>query len=733
MAGIFFHAPLPHTGRAGPLALLAILLAGVSFPAAVLAQTAPTSEPPAVQDQTPPSATGATILRPLVIEGRARSTNGYQPVTSSTATMTDTPILDVPQVVNVVSKDVIADQDAQSLDDVLRNVSGITQTNTLGGTQDAFLKRGFGENRDGSIMTNGLRTVLPRSFNATTERVEVLKGPSTTLYGILDPGGLINVITKRPEDEFGGSASITGSSFGGGSADFDVTGPIANGFSYRMIGDYQNLDYWRNYGHTERKLIAPSLAWSDEKTRVDLSYMHNDYSAPFDRGTIFDLTTGDAVDTPRKRRFDEKYNITQGFSDLVGLGLERELSDDWKARFNYSYSRDKYSDNQARVMAYDPVTGLVTRRADATNGSNQQQHSARADLQGNIDLAGFNNEVLVGIAYDNYDLLRTDMIRCGNVPGFDIYDPTYGTLPACTNVSAADSDQTIKLKTYSTYVQDSFHLTDQWILVGGLRYQYYDHMAGKGRPFNLNTDATGGKVVPRAGIVYKATPDLSFYANYSQSFTPQSSIASFIGSLPPETGQSYEVGTKFELFKGLTGNIALYQITKQNVLYNDIVGGVTVAKTAGEVQSRGIDIDIAGQLTDRLSIIASYGLTDAEVKEDPDYAGNRPVNVARHTGSIFLAYDAGQIFGEDKFRFGGGVRGVSKRAGTQGNDYDLPAYAVADAFASYTIEYKQPVTIQLNLKNLFDETYYTSSIGTNNLGNQIGEPFQATLSMRVAF
>ena len=152
----------------------------------------------------------------VVAEGAQNDTNGYQPVASSTATLTSMPLLDIPQVVNTVSDKVLEDQHATTLDEALYNVANVVQTNTLGGTQDAFTRRGFGANRDGSIMTNGLRTVLPRSFNAATERVEVLKGPASTLYGILDPGGLINVVTKRPERTFGGSISATSTSFGGG-------------------------------------------------------------------------------------------------------------------------------------------------------------------------------------------------------------------------------------------------------------------------------------------------------------------------------------------------------------------------------------------------------------------------------------------------------------------------------------------------------------------------------------
>ena len=306
------------------------------------------------------------------------ATSGYQPLNTSTATLTNMPMLDIPQVVNTVSDKVLEDQNATTLDEALYNVSNVVQTNTLGGTQDAFVRRGFGANRDGSIMTNGLRTVLPRSFNAATERVEVLKGPASTLYGILDPGGLINVVTKRPEKTFGGSISATSTSFGGGTGQFDVTGPIeGTRLAYRLTGEYQDEDYWRNYGTERSTFIAPSLTWFGDDATVTVLYSHRDYKTPFDRGTIFDLNTKKAVDVDRKTRFDEPFNVTDGQSDLAQLNAEYRLNSQWTAKFDYSYSQDKYSDNQARVMAYDSKTGNLTRRVDATQGSTQRGQICR--------------------------------------------------------------------------------------------------------------------------------------------------------------------------------------------------------------------------------------------------------------------------------------------------------------------------------------------------------------------
>ncbi len=713
------------TGKTGRALFSLLFVGAVSSPSLMAAETKTSGDETKKEDT-------------MTVVGTSQAdqtvTDGYQPLSSSTATLTNMPLLDIPQVVNTVSDKVLEDQHATSLDEALYNVANVVQTNTLGGTQDAFTRRGFGANRDGSIMTNGLRTVLPRSFNAATSRVEVLKGPASTLYGILDPGGLINVVTKRPERTFSGDISATSSSFGGGTGQVDVTGPIeGTQLAYRLVGEYQNEDYWRNFGKERSTFIAPSLTWFGDDATVNLSWSHRSYHTPFDRGTIFDLNTGRAVDVPRDERFDEPFNVTNGDSDLAQVNAEYRLNSQWTARFDYGFSQDKYSDNQARVMAYDAKTGNLTRRVDATQGSTQRMHSTRADLQGNVVIGGFYNEILGGIAYENYDLLRTDMIRCKNVKGFNIYNPVYGTLDKCTNVSAADSDQRIQQETYATYLQDALYLTDKWIAVAGVRYQYYTQYAGKGRPFNVNTDSQDEKLTPKFGMVYKLTPSVSLFGNVAQSFMPQSSIASYIGNLPPEESTAYEVGAKFDLFDGVTSNITFFDIHKRNVLYTETIGDETYAKTAGKVRSQGIEVDVAGSLTDNLNVIASYGYTNAKVIDDPDYAGKPLPNVPRHTGSLFLTYDFNNVYDSNTLTLGGGGHALSRRSGTNGADYYLPGYAVADIFAAYKMKLQYPVTLQVNVKNLFDKTYYTSSIASNNLGNQIGDPREVQFTVKMAF
>ena len=193
------------------------------------------------------------------------------------------------------------------------------------------------------------------------------------------------------------------------------------------------------------------------------------------------------------------------------------------------------------------------------------------------------------------------------------------------------------------------------------------------------------------------------------------------------------MGAKFDIFDGITANIALFDIDKRNVLYNEMINGETVAKTAGRVRSQGVEVDVAGSLTTNTNIIASYGYTAAKVTEDPDYKGKSLPNVPKHTGSLFLTYDIQNAFMGNILTIGGGGHGVSRRSATNGADYYLPGYFVADAFAAYKMKLQYPVTLQLNVKNLFDKTYYTSSIATNNLGNQIGDPREVQFTVKMEF
>lgn len=684
-------------------------------------------------DKTAEKEKGETLV--VVGQASAKGVQSYQPLTSVTGTRTETSLLNVPQAIDVVPQQVIIDQAVSNLDEALNNVSGITQANTLGGTQDAVMKRGFGDNRDGSILRDGVRSVQARNFTPTTERVEVLKGPASMLYGMGEPGGMINMITKKPQLQQHTHVEGWGSSFKGGGGQLDVTGPLGtSGFAYRMIVDHDETEYWRNFGRNRQTVIAPSLMWFGESTTVRVAYEHMEYLVPFDRGTIIDSRTGKPVNTPRDRRFDESYNATRGDQDSVTLQVDQVLNESWKSSLTYAYSRNSYSDNQARALALDPENGKLTRQADSTAHAVSHANAVQLTLNGDVDWGSINHQMLFGFDFEDNRTYRGDMIRGKKNSDFDIYNPVYGLMPTSNAVSAKDSDQRENLTSYGWFVQDSVQLTDKWLVMGGLRYDAFDVFAGKGRPFVTNTDSSDSKLVPRLGVVYKLTPYVSLYSSYTESFKPNSSIASQIGSLPPEQGKAWEVGSKVELPNGVTGTLALFDITKRNVMVSELVDGETVTRTAGRVRSQGVELDVAGNITDSLSMIGSYAYTDARVVDDPDNKGKEMTNVARHTASLFLTQDLGSpgLYSGDNVRIGAGARYVGRRPGDTANSFTLDNYTVADAFAAYTMPVQgYRVKWQLNVKNLFDKTYYPSS--GNNLRVAIGEPREVVLRASVDF
>lgn len=677
------------------------------------------------------------------ITSQMHNETSYQPPAVSSVMRGTGSTMEAPQTINVVAAQVLRDQAPRNLDDALNNISGITQGNTLGSTQDSVMKRGFGDNRDGSIMRDGMPIVQGRALNATAQRVEVLKGPASLLYGIQDPGGVVNVVSKKPQLEQYNALTVSGSSYGAGKngsgASLDSTGALGGaGLAYRMIIDHEDEDYWRNFGTHRETLVAPSLAWYGDNTQVLLAYEHREFLVPFDRGTAINPNTNHPLDIPATRRLDEPFNNMQGRSDLYRLEVDHDLNDDWKAHLGFSWNRETYDASQVRVTAVNPKTGVLTRKMDGTQGANSTDRFSTISVQGTVQAAGMQHDVVFGFDDEYRKIYRAELIRQDSQSTFNYQNPVYGQEVAGTTVSPKDSNQTDLLRSDSLFAQDSIHLTDQWILVAGARFQKYDQLAGKAIPFKASTDTNGVKWIPRVGLVYRYTDELSLYGSYTESFKPNSSIAPLNGGLvldsaiAPEESKSWEIGAKLDIPGRITGSLALYDIKKRNVLVSTTVGEDTLYSTAGQVRSRGVELDVSGQLSERWSLIGSYAYTDAEVTKDTVYQGMRLQNVAKNSGSVSAVYDVGSLVGGDKLRVGAGARYVGERAGDALNDFDLPAYTVADAFATYDTQIEgQAVTFQFNVKNLFDRTYYTSAASRTFVS--IGDARQFTLSSTVAF
>lgn len=675
----------------------------------------------------PSWAQDAVELPATDIQGsRINQDEGYTTSQASTASKSDVPIKEEAQSINVVTQQTLDDYQVRSLADAMKFVSGVSQGNTLGGSRDSLIKRGFGTNDDGSILRDGVRSNLGHNFSATTERVEVLKGPASMLYGALEPGGLVNVISKKPQ--YTQSTTLSGSAYseGGGTMALDTTGPLGDtGLAYRLIAERGHEDYWRNYGVNESTLVAPSLAWTGERASLNLSYEYNEYSNPFDRGTVF--TNGHPADIDYDKRLDEPWAKSVGIRETATARFEYELSEDWKTRVTYGWNNDRYSLSIAQPSL--SKTGVFQRAANGAHYDDETRY-ASWDFIGKQDLFGQRHDLLVGIDNQVSDQFRGKTYRGDAEGGFDITAPVYGGLAEPSKLNAKQSNLSNKLTSSSVYLKDNWHLDDRWILVFGGRYQHYDQYANQGMITRVNVrDDNGDAFVPFLGLVYKATETLSLYGNYSRSFKPNDVVDKNSRTFQPEEGRSYEIGAKYDPLPGLNINLALFDIVKKNV----VTTVDEVSEAAGKVGSQGLELDITGHLADRWDLIGTYAYTHTEILDDPDDEGHRLADAPKHTASLYLSHHLNVPAEFGAWHAGAGARYVGERAANNANDFWLSSYTVADAF----LRWESPVlghktSLQLNVDNLFDKQYYPSSTGSQ-LQVSVGEPRTARLSASVTF
>ena len=675
-------------------------------------------------------AAGAATLPATQVSAATQSEEGYSASSASTVSKSDVPLKEEAQSVNVVTPQTIADYNVRSLDDAMKFVSGVSQGNTLGNTKDSLVKRGFGTNDDGSILRDGVRSVVSKNFSATTDRVEVLKGPASLLYGAMEPGGVINVISKQPQ--YVQSTTLSGSAFseGGGSFGVDTTGPLGDScLAYRLVAERQSEDYWRNYGVDQHTLIAPSLSWTGERASLTLAYEYNDYVSPFDRGTVF--SGGHPSDISYNKRLDEKWANTVGISETATARFEYQLSDDWKTRLTYGWNNDRYSLSIAQPSTLSS-TGVLRRQANGGHYDYETRY-ASWDFIGKQQFLGQEHDLLIGAEQEDSDKFRGKTYRNAAQNGFNIFNPVYGSLAEPSLVSQPTSNLSNQLTSSSLYVKDNWHLNDRWILVLGGRYQHYDQYTAQGLGASrvVNLDKNDDVFLPMAGLVFKVNEDLSLYGNYSRSFVPNEDVNDDGTTFDPEEGRSYEVGAKYALAPGLDFNMAVFDIEKKNVVTPTGVTGVSEA--AGKVGSRGVELDVTGRIAERWDMIGTYAYTHTEVLDDPSNEGNRLSQAPKHTASLYLTHHLQVPSGLGDWHAGGGARYVGERAGDDANSFYMSSYTVADAFLRWDVPMAGYKTrLQLNVDNLFDRQYYPSSTGSQ-LQVNVGEPRTARLSASVTF
>ncbi len=644
-----------------------------------------------------------------------------------------------PQAIIVVPRELIDDFQPVFLDDALRSVSGINQTNTFGNTADGITIRGFQPN---AYFRNGVRTLSSRNLTPSTDYIEVLKGPSSLLYGNVEPGGLVNVVSKRPlfDDDFT-RIQYQLSNRGGNRWSLDVGAPLAQSvaggtLAYRLIVDRDGSDYWRNFGKYDNTFISPIVSYQNERLRVTAAYEFTDNNGPFDRGTV---VVGDRIaDIPQTRRMGEAFEKLDEQINLGELDVEYDLFPTTTLRLRAAYQDGESNDLQARprrVTEDSEGNAVLVRRVDGTYGRYAETRYVSASVLQRLETGPLAHQVLFGVDQESSKGGRDGFVQGEDESvdeALDIFNPVYGTLDPREVVDIENGRFDDEGDTIGLYLQDVVSIGDAWTVLLGGRFESYDSRS-------VTEDVPGATVsddstfLPRGGVVFRALPWASLYVSYSESFQPNLfDPTNFAPGSPtrfdPEQGVSKEAGIKFQ-FSRFNMTAAVYDIAKDNVLQVEDF----VPRLLDGAESRGFEIDAAGELTPSLSLMLAYAYADTD-----DGEGRMIRNVPQHTVGLTTAYRwlGGALKGASTGLTGQYVGkrdgGSNPSASPGGPEYfTMPQYMVVDVFAAYELPTQlAPLRFQLNLKNALDENYFASSGGSLRINPGQSRTLYATVSAR---
>jgi iron complex outermembrane receptor protein len=659
----------------------------------------------------------------------------YSVPSATMASKTDTPIMQTPFSVEVVPSQAMADQQAIRLSDVTKNVSGV-QTNWGYGQQyEGFALRGFEAN---TTLRDGARAVGEAGRTsvdmANVEDVEVLKGPAAMLYGRLEPGGLINVVTKRPLTTPHFSIQQQVGSYNLARTTADATGPLTSDGSllYRVVGEYfSSRSFFTRAPDARTEFVAPSLAWRPSarfQANVSVEYRNYDplladgIPAIGTRPASIPVTTwtGDVGDWGNIKK------------TLVNVGASYLVNANWKVHASALANWQRYNAGEMTAVSIDDTPGPTFGNVGngpwfvhvPSNGRN-----LAVDATGHVRTGQIDHTLLIGTDYYQLNFSYQGFVNgFAPIDTINIFNPTYSR-PTGFGSNAAYGNMPPDWHTTGTngwnglYAQDQIKLSNEvQVLVGG-RYDWARMSAGQvlleyaapGTTINdlATTTAHDTKLSPRLGLIYQPVQWLSLYGNYVQSlgaWGTEANIAVDVNgtALRPEQAASYEGGFKTALFGGrLRSTVAAFNISKTNVATRDLSSPNPTALVAiGEARSHGVEVDVSGDLTTRLSAIATYAFDAATITQDnTGLQGHALANVPRQSGSVWLK---AQIL--PALFIGGGAVLRGERQGDNQNSFQLPGYAAVDALLSYVIKAgRSKLVPQINVTNLTNARYFINT------------------------
>jgi len=665
-------------------------------------------------------------LSEILVEGEQQS---YRNNIASTAMKTPTSTMKAPQSISVVTKQVIDDQLNFTLDEVLENVSGIGTTDGFGGTIDGFNIRGF-FSRD--VFIDGLPETGANPIKmdvSTVERVDVLKGPASAVFGRTQPGGMVNIVTKEPLYKRRHNFEFTG-----GGRDqftrgvFDVTGPLTENQSirYRVIGMVERNESFRRFMDGNTFDIMPVFAFDlaeDLELSVDLQYQRD--TTPIDRGIP-------AVD-------GEPGPVPRSFS-MSGPQSSR-TAEEWRGRYEFKYSpgenfslyhrtRIATSDNEFLNVQPTGIQGNELTRS--TNKNDNEEDTYLVQLEGiyQNSFLGTDHTILTGMEY-RFDQFNFNF-RFADTPNLNINNPDYTFNPVFPDEPSGGGR--FPTRTYSIYWQDQIDVTEKWTFLVGGRFDWARVKSFFRFQDTFNEQiTTSSEFTPRTGIVYRPVEAVSLFGNYAESFIPQNGRDAAGNSFDPQEGRQFESGVKIQMPDGrLQATLAYFNIEKRNIPVSDPTSQTGASILTGEQESEGFEMDLVGTPVRGLQFIANYSYIDADVSEDTntDIVGNRLPNVARHRGRLWVSY----LFSDgllDNFKFGAGVTAVGKRFADLGETVELPDYGLVDASLTYRPPALDMLEATIQFENILDEEFYTSgvSFGANNI--QVGNPRTVSATIRL--
>ncbi|MEH2182885.1 TonB-dependent siderophore receptor [Nostoc sp.] len=688
--------------------------------------TASTAQQPTPPQQTPEN-------QPAIeLEVTAPPDTGYRVPDTTTGTRTNTLNRDIPQTVQVVPRQVIEDQADRRIGDVLRNL-GIGQNAEPSRIGESVIIRGFSVEASNTLR-DGLRDNLTNLIGSTfqndlanIERVEVLKGPASVLYGNGSPGGVYNLVTKQPLSTPYYSIEGNVGSYSLYKSSIDFTGPLTadKKLLYRLNTDYENSGSYIDYVYAERAFVAPVINWQpsqDTKLTISGEYLNSRQLEFFPlglpaKGTVLPNPNGKiSPNTHVGDPTQDKVKVTQG---RVGYNFEHNFSDKWSLYNSFSYA--------FMERPYTITTGLITLQADNRSLNRYYQawdpfamsnFSQDTHVVGKFNTFGLEHQLLVGV--DWYQRIISPYgFTQRTFPSIDIYNPVYGQTPG--NITRI-LKRKLSYNQLGVYVQDQLAIAPNLKLVLGGRGDF----ARQRDVINSSlSDQSDSAFSPRLGIVYQPIPPVSLYASYSRSFDQAIGTSANGNTFVPTRGTQYEVGVKTDLLNNkLSATLALYQLTQSNIVTTDL-NDPTFSIQVGEQRSRGVELFFTGELAPGWNIIAAYNYTDGRVIRDNTYkVGSLLANTPENSASIWTTYiiPKGELQG-----FGGGL-GVfyfGDRQGDLTNTYTLPSYVRTDAALYYRHNQFQAA---LNFKNLFDILYYEGAFNINRVFR--GEPFEVEATLK---